>query len=74
MNDEESARSEPMQNWNTYPADAKTRCVGQTMDGGTPSYVKVVECIVVTVNKALVGAHPSSVPTSTALRTKPAHH
>jgi hypothetical protein len=58
MNDEESARSEPMQNWNTYPADAKTRCVGQTMDGGTPSYVKVVECIVVTVNVSNDSATP----------------
>ena len=50
MNDEESARSELVQNWSTYPADAKTRCVGQTTVGGTPSYVEVVECIIVTVN------------------------
>lgn len=59
MNDEESARTELVQNWNTYPADAKTRCVGQTTDGGTPSYVEVVECIVVTINVSTDSAAPS---------------
>jgi len=59
MNDEESARTELVQNWNTYPADAKTRCVGQTTDGGTPSYVEVVECIVVTINVSIDSAAPS---------------
>jgi hypothetical protein len=59
MNDEESARNELAQNWNTYPADAKTRCVGQTTVGGTPSYVEVVECIVVTVNVSNDSATPA---------------
>ena len=59
MNDEESARTELVQNWSTYPADAKTRCVGQTTDGGTPSYVEVVECIVVTINVSIDSAAPS---------------
>jgi hypothetical protein len=59
MNDEESARSELVQNWNTYPADAKTRCVGQTTVGGTPSYVEVVECIIVTVNVSNDSATPT---------------
>jgi hypothetical protein len=59
MNDEESARTELVQNWSTYPADAKTRCVGQTTDGGTPSYVEVVECIVVTINVSTDSAAPS---------------
>jgi hypothetical protein len=59
MNDEESARSELVQNWNTYLADAKTRCVGQTTVGGTPSYVEVVECIVVTVNVSNDSATPA---------------
>jgi hypothetical protein len=59
MNDEESARSELVQNWSTYPADAKTRCVGQTTVGGTPSYVEVVECIIVTVNVSNDSATPT---------------
>jgi hypothetical protein len=59
MNDEDSARTELVQNWSTYPADAKTRCVGQTVDGGTPSYVEVVECIVVTINVSTDSAAPS---------------
>jgi hypothetical protein len=59
MNDEESARTELVQNWSTYPADAKTRCVGQTTVGGTPSYVEVVECIVVTINVSSDSASPS---------------
>jgi hypothetical protein len=59
MNDEESARSELVQNWNTYLADAKPRCVGQTTVGGTPSYVEVVECIVVTVNVSNDSATPA---------------
>jgi hypothetical protein len=62
MNDEESARSELVQNWSTYPADAKARCVGQTTVGGTPSYVEVVECIIVTVNVSTDSATPSQDP------------
>jgi hypothetical protein len=58
MNDEESAQSELVKNWSTYPADAKTRCVGQTTDGGTPSYVEVVECILVTINVSSDSATP----------------
>jgi hypothetical protein len=43
MNDEESARTELAQGWSTYPAGAKTRFVGQTTDGGTPSYDRLFE-------------------------------
>jgi hypothetical protein len=50
MNDEESARAELVKGWNTYPADAKTRCVGEATVGGLPSYVEVLECFLVTLN------------------------
>ena len=50
MNDEESARAELVKGWNTYPADAKPRCVGEATDGGLPSYVELLECFLVTVN------------------------
>ena len=40
MDDEEFARTELAQGWNTYPADAKTRCVGQAADGEMQSYVE----------------------------------
>jgi hypothetical protein len=50
MDDEESARTTLVQDWNTYPTDAKTRCVGQTTDGGMPSYVEALECLLVTVD------------------------
>ena len=50
MNDEESAHEQLVQNWSKYSAAEKTRCVGQTEDGGMPSYVEVLECLLVTVN------------------------
>ena len=49
MNDEESAHEQLVQTWSKYPAPDKTRCLGQTEDGGMPSYVEVLECLVVTV-------------------------
>jgi hypothetical protein len=49
MNDEESAHEQLVQNWSKYSAAEKTRCVGQTEDGGMPSYVEVLECLLVTV-------------------------
>jgi hypothetical protein len=49
MNDEESARQELVQTWSKYAPQDKARCVGQTEDGGMPSYVEVVECLLVTV-------------------------
>jgi hypothetical protein len=49
MNDEESAHEQLVQNWSKYSAEEKTRCVGQTEDGGMPSYVEVLECLLVTV-------------------------
>jgi hypothetical protein len=58
MADEESARAELAQGWGTYPADAKTRCLGQTTIGGTPSYVEALECILVTVNVSSDSAMP----------------
>ena len=50
IDDEESARAELVKGWNTYPADAKPRCVGEATDGGLPSYVELLECFLVTVN------------------------
>ena len=49
MNDEESAHEQLVQNWSKYSGAEKTRCVGQTEDGGMPSYVEVLECLLVTV-------------------------
>ena len=58
IDDEESARKTLVQDWNTYPADAKTRCVGQATVGGIPSYVETLECILVTVNVSSDSATP----------------
>ena len=58
IDDEESARKTLVQDWNTYPADAKTRCVGQATVGGIPSYVETLECILVTVNVSNDSATP----------------
>jgi hypothetical protein len=49
MADEESAKQQLDQSWSTYTATDKQRCVGQTTDGGMPSYVEVLECLLVTV-------------------------
>ena len=50
MNDETSAHQELVQSWSKYSAAEKERCVGQTEVGGMPSYVEVLECLLVTVN------------------------
>jgi len=50
MADEDSAKQELQQTWSKYSANDKRRCVGQTMDGGMPSYVEVIECLLVTIN------------------------
>src|SRR5262245_64689095 len=49
MADEESARAELDKNWATYAAADKQRCVGQIDAGGMPSYVEVLECLLVAV-------------------------
>jgi hypothetical protein len=49
MNDEESAHEQLVQSWSKYSTEEKARCVGQTEDGGMPSYVEVLECLLVTV-------------------------
>jgi hypothetical protein len=49
MADEDSARQQLDESWSTYSATDKRRCVGQTEDGGMPSYVEVLECLLVTV-------------------------
>ena len=54
--DEDSAKEELQKSWPKYSADDKRRCVGQTDVGGVPSYVEVLECLLVTVN---VGNPPS---------------
>ena len=49
MKDEESARQQLVQTWSKYTPQDKSRCVGQTEVGGTPSYVEILECLLVTV-------------------------
>jgi len=49
MNDENSAREELVKTWSKYTPQEKSRCIGQTEVGGTPSYVEVLECLLVTV-------------------------
>jgi hypothetical protein len=49
MNDEASARAQLTQSWSNYAAADKSRCIGQTEDGGMPSYVEVQECLQITV-------------------------
>jgi hypothetical protein len=55
MADENSAKQELQQSWSKYSANDKRRCVGQTMDGGMPSYVEVQECLVVTIGVEVPG-------------------
>ena len=50
MADEDSAKEELQKSWSKYSADDKRSCVGQTDVGGVPSYVEVLECLLVTVN------------------------
>ena len=50
MNDEESAHQQLVQTWSKYTPQEKSRCVGQTEVGGIPSYVEVLECLLVTVD------------------------
>jgi hypothetical protein len=49
MADEDSAKAQLDQSWSTYTTTDQRRCVGQTEDGGMPSYVEVLECLLVTV-------------------------
>jgi hypothetical protein len=49
MADEDSARDQLYQTWSKYKPVDQRRCVGQTTDGGMPSYVEVLECLLVTV-------------------------
>ena len=44
IRDEEQARAELVQKWNSYPAGERARCVGETMVGD-PSYVDVLVCL-----------------------------
>ena len=56
MADEDSAKEELQKSWSKYSAADKRRCVGQASVGGMPSYVEVIECLLVTIN---VGNPPS---------------
>jgi hypothetical protein len=49
MKDEGSARQQLIETWSKYTPQDKSRCVGQTEDGGVPGYVEVVECLLVTI-------------------------
>ncbi len=49
MADEDSAKAQLTESWSKYSKTDKERCVGQTTDGGMPSYVEVLECLLVTV-------------------------
>ncbi len=42
---EEAARDELKSKWNTFPAEAKGRCVEKTFVGGPPSYIEVLVCL-----------------------------
>ena len=63
--DEASAEQELQRSWSKYSAADKRRCVGQTDAGGMPSYVEVLECILVTINVD----NPSAAPPQTTLNS-----
>jgi hypothetical protein len=45
MRDEDSARGELEKNWTSYAALARERCVMETKENATPSYVEALVCI-----------------------------
>jgi hypothetical protein len=45
IKDEEEAKRELKEKWNTYPAADRDRCVKTTEIGGTPSYVEILVCL-----------------------------
>ena len=47
IRDEEQARAELVQKWNSYPAGARARCIAENMISD-PSYVDVLVCLQLT--------------------------
>ncbi|MEZ5786262.1 MAG: hypothetical protein R3D62_07275 [Xanthobacteraceae bacterium] len=45
IKDEENARDQLKEKWNTFPAADRSRCISTTEIGGTPSYVEVLTCL-----------------------------
>lgn len=45
VRDEESARAELEKGWHSFPPAERARCEGETMVGGSPSYVDVLVCL-----------------------------
>ena len=45
IKDEEEAKRELKEKWNTYPVADRERCVKTTEIGGTPSYVEIIVCL-----------------------------
>jgi hypothetical protein len=46
IRDEESARAQLVEKWQTFPAADRSRCVAETRIGGvTPSYAEVLVCL-----------------------------
>lgn len=45
IKDEEEAKAQLKEKWNTFPAADRDRCVKTTEIGGTPSYVEIIVCL-----------------------------
>lgn len=45
IKDEEEAKRELQEKWNTFPPTDRSRCVSTTEIGGTPSYVEILVCL-----------------------------
>jgi hypothetical protein len=72
MADEDSAKAQLAESWSKYSKTDKERCVGQTTDGGMPSYVEVLECLLVTVGvDNPVPPLESATPATPSKSTKP---
>lgn len=48
IRDEELARTELEQKWQSFPPAERSRCEAETMIGGNPSYVEILVCIQMT--------------------------
>jgi hypothetical protein len=45
IKDEEEARAQLKEKWDSYPVADRNRCVATTEIGGTPSYVEIITCL-----------------------------
>jgi hypothetical protein len=46
MEDEKSARDALAKNWGTFVASDRRVCLAETASDGTPSYVELLECLI----------------------------